>query len=148
MLMTLGGRISCPQCTAVSKRTGVQCKAPAMRGKTKCAIHGGKSTGPKTPEGRERSASAPLKHGRDTVAAKAQRRAASLHRHPASVGKDVSALAEVGLVQVEKSFQRRESAAQGCPQLSTGWKSRYKLNSRPTGIFHLLGALFCRYPAA
>lgn len=34
-----------PQCSARSKRTGEQCKAPAMQGKSVCHIHGGKSPG-------------------------------------------------------------------------------------------------------
>lgn len=34
-----------------------------MRGKLVCRVHGGKSTGPKTPEGKARVAAAHLKHG-------------------------------------------------------------------------------------
>ena len=38
------------QCTAQSKRSGEQCKLAAMRGKTKCRMHGGKSlTGKDSP---------------------------------------------------------------------------------------------------
>jgi hypothetical protein len=65
-LITLGGRIQCRQCSAKSKRTGVQCRAPAIKGKTKCQTHGGKSTGPRTPEGKARIAAAHLVHGRET----------------------------------------------------------------------------------
>ncbi len=61
-----GGRILCARCTAKSKRTSRQCKAPAMRGKSKCRFHGGLSTGPRTREGRNRCAQAKLVHGRDT----------------------------------------------------------------------------------
>jgi hypothetical protein len=50
---TLGGRIACKQCQAKSKRSKQQCRAPAMRGKQVCKNHGGKSTGPKTIEGRK-----------------------------------------------------------------------------------------------
>lgn len=39
-----------------------------MRGKTKCAKHGGKSSGPKTPEGRRRCAAAKTIHGLETRA--------------------------------------------------------------------------------
>lgn len=60
------GRIHCLQCNATSKRTGVQCRAAALRGKTKCASHGGRSTGPKTAEGKARIAAAQLVHGRET----------------------------------------------------------------------------------
>lgn len=73
-LSIFGGRCVCQRCTAKSKRTGQQCGAVAMRGKTKCAQHGGKSTGPKTAEGKTRAATAPLKHGMTTAAAKAHRR--------------------------------------------------------------------------
>lgn len=75
-LSIFGGRCVCQRCTAKSKRTGLQCGAVAMRGKTKCASHGGKSTGPKTVEGKDRAATAPLKHGMSTAAAKARRRVA------------------------------------------------------------------------
>lgn len=34
------------QCTAKSKRSGEQCKNHAMKGKTKCRIHGGANNGP------------------------------------------------------------------------------------------------------
>jgi hypothetical protein len=34
-----------PRCAAKSKRSGLQCQAPAMRGKRVCRIHGGKSPG-------------------------------------------------------------------------------------------------------
>ena len=32
-LNTAGGKITCPRCRAISKRTGEQCGAPAERGK-------------------------------------------------------------------------------------------------------------------
>ena len=34
------------QCTAKAKRTGKQCCAPAIKGKTKCRVHGGMGKGP------------------------------------------------------------------------------------------------------
>lgn len=72
-LTTLGGRIRCRQCSAKSKRTGVQCRAPAIKGKTKCKTHGGKSTGPRTPEGKARIAAAHLVHGRETRSIRKER---------------------------------------------------------------------------
>ena len=48
--------MTCTQCNALSKRTRQRCQAPAIKGKTKCRFHGGKSTGPKTAEGRARIA--------------------------------------------------------------------------------------------
>jgi hypothetical protein len=42
-----------PRCGARSKRTGKPCRAAAMPN-GRCKVHGGKSTGPRTPEGLER----------------------------------------------------------------------------------------------
>ena len=67
-LITLGGRIRCPRCQATSKRTKQQCMAPASKGKHVCRFHGGKSTGPKTTQGRNRCAIAKTIHGRETRA--------------------------------------------------------------------------------
>ena len=64
--LTLGGRVECRQCNAKSKRTKQQCRAPAIKGKTKCRFHGGRSTGPRTPEGKARVAAAHTIHGRET----------------------------------------------------------------------------------
>lgn len=74
--ITLGGRIRCIQCQAKSKRTKQQCRAPAAKGKTKCRFHGGASTGPKTPEGRQRCAEAKTTQGNETRQARTDRAAA------------------------------------------------------------------------
>lgn len=66
-----------PRCGAKSKRTGKPCKAAAMRN-GRCRMHGGKSTGPKTPEGRERSRKANWKGGHYSEEAKRERRKARL----------------------------------------------------------------------
>lgn len=39
------------------------CTQPAMKNKKRCRMHGGKCTGPKTPEGKIKSAQANYKHG-------------------------------------------------------------------------------------
>jgi hypothetical protein len=69
-LLTASGRICCLRCTAKSTRTKLQCGRPALKAsKTqKCQFHGGRSTGPKTEQGRSRIAQANLKHGQDTRA--------------------------------------------------------------------------------
>lgn len=72
-LLTAGGRITCLQCNAKSKRTKQQCQAPAAKGKTKCRFHGGASTGPKTEQGRRHCAEAKTIHGRETRAKRAVR---------------------------------------------------------------------------
>lgn len=66
LLLTAGGKIQCPRCQATSKRTKLQCGRPALKGKSVCNFHGGKSTGPKTEEGKERSRQAHIKSGEYT----------------------------------------------------------------------------------
>ena len=77
ILETAGGRIRCLQCSARSKRSGRQCRAPAISGKTKCRFHGGRSTGPKTQAGRQRCADARTIHGNETRQARTERSLAS-----------------------------------------------------------------------
>ena len=50
-----------PRCGAKTRK-GTTCRAPAMTN-GRCRMHGGKSTGPRTPEGLERSRKANFKHG-------------------------------------------------------------------------------------
>jgi hypothetical protein len=50
----------------MSKRSGEQCKKPALRGKAVCEFHGGRSTGPKTEAGKARQRAAVLKTGNYT----------------------------------------------------------------------------------
>ena len=79
-LVTANGRIKCARCTALSKRSGLQCGRPAMRiSKTqKCNFHGGKSTGPKTEEGLHRISNAQLIHGRETSKKRAARQKSAI----------------------------------------------------------------------
>ena len=72
-ILTLGGRIRCPRCQAKSKRTKQQCRSPAIRGKRCCRIHGGKSTGPRTQQGRNLCVAAKTLHRRETRAIRAKR---------------------------------------------------------------------------
>ncbi len=69
---TAGGRIQCAQCQAKSKRTGVQCRAPAIKGKRVCRSHGARG-GPKTDAGRQRCAAAKTVHGNETTAKRLER---------------------------------------------------------------------------
>ena len=69
-----------PRCGAKAKSTGRPCQRPVERNPqtgraTRCRWHGGKSTGPRTPEGRARISALNLKHGRYTKAAKEARKA-------------------------------------------------------------------------
>ena len=63
----------CVRCAAVFKATGQRCTAVAIIGKRTCARHGGKSTGPKTPEGRQRCAQARTIHGLETTTMRMER---------------------------------------------------------------------------
>lgn len=67
------------RCTARSSRSGLQCGRPALKSShgAKCQYHGGRGSGPKTPEGRASIAAARTQHGRETRQARAERSAAS-----------------------------------------------------------------------
>lgn len=51
-----------PRCGALTRQK-TPCRAPAVRGRRRCRMHGGKSTGPRTIEGLARSRRAAWKHG-------------------------------------------------------------------------------------
>jgi hypothetical protein len=79
-LKTAGGRIVCRRCTALSSRHGGQCRRPALKTSksAKCQFHGGRSTGPKSAEGKAKIAAAQRKTGYETQQARSARSAASL----------------------------------------------------------------------
>jgi hypothetical protein len=64
-----GDYTKAPRCGAKTRR-GTLCMAPAMKN-GRCRMHGGCSTGPKTPEGLARSQKANWKHGRCSEKARA-----------------------------------------------------------------------------
>ena len=55
------------RCLAKTRRATL-CQKPAMRGRGRCQLHGGRSTGPRTAEGRARVIAANTKHGRRSKA--------------------------------------------------------------------------------
>ena len=55
------------RCLARTRR-GSPCQNAAIRGRSRCKLHGGLSTGPKTPEGKARSIAVRTKHGRRSKA--------------------------------------------------------------------------------
>ena len=57
-LLTAGGQIRCRRCQGNSRRTGMQCGAPAEQHSKKCRFHGSRATGPTTLEGLQRCARA------------------------------------------------------------------------------------------
>ena len=74
MLTTAGGKIVCRRCSAMSKRTKLQCGGPAIKGKTKCKFHGGLSTGPKSELGRQICSAVKTVNGKDTRVAREKHR--------------------------------------------------------------------------
>ena len=62
------------RCLAKTRR-GTECQRPAIIGSGRCRLHGGRSTGPRTEEGRARIAAANTKHGRKTKERLAEARA-------------------------------------------------------------------------
>lgn len=69
-----GNPDSAPRCGAETRR-GPPCRAPAMAN-GRCRMHGGGSTGPRTPEGLARSRRARWKHGLYSAAEQAERQRA------------------------------------------------------------------------
>ena len=70
------------RCLAKTRR-GTACLKPALKGKTRCQLHGGKASGARTIAGRQRLSDAQLRHGKytkDKLAAQ---------RHAAEVGRRV-----------------------------------------------------------
>ena len=78
-IVLAGGRIRCCRCQALSRRSKEQCKKPALRGKNVCDFHGGRSTGPKTEEGKARIAKAHTIHGTETKAMREKRSRSSAY---------------------------------------------------------------------
>jgi len=67
VLLTAGGKIACRRCKASSVRTKEQCGRPALSGKQVCQFHGGKSTGPKSDESKQRLRTLNFKDGAYTL---------------------------------------------------------------------------------
>jgi len=64
-----GDFLAAPRCGART-RCGGACRQPAMKN-ARCRLHGGLSTGPRTPEGRARCAAARRRHGGYSAAVRA-----------------------------------------------------------------------------
>ena len=74
-----GDPSTAPRCGAKT-RAGAPCRGPGMWSEksqrfTRCRLHGGKSTGPRTPEGLEKCRRSNWKHGKRSKAVIQQRRA-------------------------------------------------------------------------
>ena len=60
----MNGRAQRPTRCGAKTRSSMPCAKFPMDGKRRCRLHGGLSTGPKTPEGRAAISAANTKHGR------------------------------------------------------------------------------------
>lgn len=78
-LRTCAGRIYCRRCQAKCKATQMQCGRAAVKGKQVCYVHGGRSKGPTSVEGRERCSQAKTIHGRETRAIRLKRQEKLIH---------------------------------------------------------------------
>ena len=72
------------RCGAKTRR-GAACRRPAYKRNGRCGLHGGLSTGPRTPEGLQRISKANLSHG------KYKKDKMKAHRYAAEVGRKVRA---------------------------------------------------------
>lgn len=70
------------RCLAKTRR-GTECQRAAYKHNGRCRLHGGASTGARTPEGVQRISEANIKHGRQT------RDKLAAQRHAAKVGRRV-----------------------------------------------------------
>ena len=90
----------------------------------RCKVHGGKSTGPRTPQGLERSRRANWKHGHFSREAKAERsrvRAAMLALRD---------LVPLAAAQGTRPFGTTPRALPGHPELAVSWSGRFREGSR------------------
>lgn len=87
------------RCGAKTRR-GTKCQRPAYKQNGRCGLHGGKSTGARTPEGLQRISEVNLKHGRFSKdKLETQRRAAEVGRRVKAELKRIEReLDEVGLL--------------------------------------------------
>jgi len=67
MATRLGAHWPGQRCLAKT-RQGTPCQNPVIADRNRCRMHGGKSTGPRTVEGKARSIAAHTKHGRRSKA--------------------------------------------------------------------------------
>ena len=70
------------RCLAKTRR-GTKCQRAAYKHNGRCRLHGGLSTGARTPEGLQRISEANIKHGRQT------KEKLAAQRHAAKVGRRV-----------------------------------------------------------
>ena len=92
-------------------RSGFPCKNPATKGKQRCRMHGGRSTGAKTPEGRAKLRALHWKHGLSTTEAKAEA------RRRAQIGREIRA-----------ELREAEADCIAAGLLEKGWRSLWNVD--------------------
>ena len=87
------------RCLAKTRR-GTACLRPALKGKTRCQLHGGRSTGPKTEDGIARLTAARTTHGKYTKdkRAEAKRRAETGRRVRGELKRIEQRIVDAGLM--------------------------------------------------
>ena len=90
------------RCGARTRR-GTACLKPALKGKTRCQLHGGKATGARTTAGRQRLSDAQLRHGKytKTELAKAKHRAEIGRRVRGELKRIENAIINAGLMPTD-----------------------------------------------
>ena len=125
-MLTAGGRIRCTQCQAMAKSTRQQCRRPATSGRQVCKLHGGRSTGPRSPEGRQRCATAKTVHGQETTSIREGRRLAS-----ARLAVLEWAGHALGIMQGTRTRGRKPGGmGEAYPELREAVRHAHQLNSR------------------
>ena len=132
-----GDFLAAPRCGART-RCGGSCRQPAMHN-GRCRMHGGLSTGPRTPEGRARCARARLTHGGNSAATRALRVEArawtrrirglvALTRRPATAGHGV----HHRVSRIGASGARPTTAAAASNRLMSAAKGKRRLPLPPS----------------
>jgi hypothetical protein len=122
-----------PRCGAKTRR-GTRCMGPAMSNR-RCRLHGGCSTGPKTPDGLERSRKARWKHGRRSQHARKIRRGLAEAGRVIRVLQNYDRLYRL-LMRIAAQLDTIEASglAMNCRRALRYWQPYLKvLNSSPTG---------------
>lgn len=123
-MVTCGGKIVCRRCKASSVRTKMQCGRPAIKGKSVCQFHGGRSTGPKSKESKNRLRTLNLKDGFFTAAVRESTRRDSITlRYLEDIGH------HLGMIPV----RTRGRKPKGYVQLNLNDKDQFKRALKASG---------------
>ena len=101
-----------PRCGART-RLGCPCLAPALRGKLRCRMHGGGSTGPRTAEGMQRLRAARTIHGACSAEAHLHHRAVVSLRRRSQVLLDAAALRGPPAAAIRRAAAYRRAGVAG-----------------------------------